>query len=644
MNRYPLWKYLIMIVAVVIGFFYTVPNIFPQVPAVQVSTNKTAVSLDAALLARVAKTLKTAGVAIASSELDPANGVHVRFAKGDSDSQVKAKELLLKDLNNGVADGTGNYIIALTSESTTPHWMQNLNAKPMALGLDLRGGVHFLMQVDMKGALDRAADRNASDIRSLMREKKIQYGGVDKSGETIAVKFSDPVQREKASREIGDSNKDLLIKEDGAAQDLRLVITLKEEAKKKLADSAIEQNQKVLGNRINALGLTEPIIQRQGADRIVIQVPGASDPARLKDVIGRTGTLELRMVEADNSKNSAALQAAQNGNVPYGTELMNDRDGGQILVKKQYVITGERINGAEPAFDGQSNQPIVRVSTDGQGARVLRDVTGQNIGNRMAIVLIEKGKPEVITAPVIQGELGSNFQISGRMTTRETSDIALLIRSGSIAAPMEIIEERSVGPSLGAENIERGFNSVMWGFVALAAFICVYYMVMGLISTLALSVNLLLLIAILSMLQATLTLPGIAAIALTLGMAIDANVLINERIREELRRGLKPQEAISAGFDHAWATILDSNITTLIAGLALFMFGSGPVKGFAVVHCLGILTSMFSAVFFSRGIVNLVYGTKKKLEKISIGTVWRPDSVVTSPPDAATDVVAADSK
>ena len=645
MNRYPLWKYLIMIVAVVIGLFYTVPNIFPQVPAVQVSTNKTAVRLDAPLLDRVEKTLKAAGVAITSSELDPVNGVHVRFAKGDSDSQVKAKELLLKDLNNGVADGTGNYIIALTSESTTPHWMQNLNGKPMALGLDLRGGVHFLMQVDMKGALDRAADRNAADIRSLMREKKIQYGGVDKSGETIAVKFSDPVQREKASREISDSNKDLLIKEDGAAQDLRLIITLKEEAKKKLADSAIEQNQKVLGNRINALGLTEPIIQRQGTDRIVIQVPGASDPARLKDVIGRTGTLELRMVEADSQKNSAALQAAQNGNVPYGTELMNDRDGGQILVKKQYVITGERINGAEPAFDGQSNQPIVRVSTDGQGARVLREVTGQNIGNRMAIVLIEKGKPEVITAPVIQGELGSNFQISGRMTTRETSDIALLIRSGSIAAPMEIIEERTVGPSLGAENIERGFNSVMWGFVALAAFICVYYMVMGLISTLALSVNLLLLIAILSMLQATLTLPGIAAIALTLGMAIDANVLINERIREELRGGAKPQEAIAAGFDRAWATILDSNITTLIAGLALFMFGSGPVKGFAVVHCLGILTSMFSAVFFSRGIVNLVYGAKKKLEKISIGTVWRPSSVVTSNDGAAaTDVVAGDAK
>lgn len=340
----------------------------------------------------------------------------------------------------------------------------------------------------------------------------------------------------------------------------------------------------MLGNRINALGLTEPIIQKQGADRIVIQVPGASDPARLKDVIGRTGTLELRMVEADAGKNSASLQAAQNGNVPFGTELMNDRDGGQIVVKKQYVITGERINGAEPAFDGQNNQPIVRVSTDGQGARVLRDITSQNIGNRMAIILIEKGKPEVITAPVIQGELGSNFQISGRMTTRETSDIALLIRSGSIAAPMEIIEERTVGPSLGAENIERGFNSVTWGFVALAAFICVYYAVMGLISTLALSVNLLLLIAILSMLQATLTLPGIAAIALTLGMAIDANVLINERIREELRRGLKPQEAISAGFEHAWATIADSNITTLIAGLALFT--SAPARSRDLPWCI----------------------------------------------------------
>jgi preprotein translocase subunit SecD len=630
MNRYPLWKYAIMIVAMAIGLLYTVPNFFPQVPAVQVSTNKPNVKLDNALLGRVESTLKTAGVPVGYSALDP-TGVHIRFQGGDTVTQLKARDALLKELNQGVADGTGSYIIALTNESTVPKWMQSMNALPMFLGLDLRGGVHFLMQVDMKGALDRAADRNMQDIRSLLREKRVSYGGVSKSGETLVVQFSDAAERDKAQVAITTSNTDLLLREEGSGGDLRLVVTLKEEAKKKLADAAIEQNQKVLNNRINALGLTEPIIQRQGVDRIVIQVPGASDPARLKDVIGRTGTLEFRHVEAHGGKNASQLEAAKNGSVPFGLELLTDRQGEQILVRKQPIITGERISSAEPAFDGQNNQPIVRVSTDGQGARILREHTSQNIKERMAIVLIEKGKAEVITAPTTQSELGAQFQISGNMTTRETSDIALLIRSGSIAAPMEIVEERTVGPSLGAENIERGFDSVKWGFAALAAFIVVYYMVMGLISAIALAVNLLLLVAILSMLQATLTLPGIAAIALTLGMAIDANVLIMERIREELRAGAKPQEAISAGFDRAWATILDSNITTLIAGIALFAFGSGPVKGFAVVHCLGILTSMFSAVFFARGIVNLVYGARKKLEKISIGTVWRPDEVVTKP-------------
>jgi preprotein translocase subunit SecD len=630
MNRYPLWKYAIMIVAVTIGLLYTVPNFFPQVPAVQVSTNKAAVKLDTALLGRVESTLKTAGLSVTSSALD-ASGVHVRFAGGDTVTQLKAKEALVKELNAGVADGTGNYIVALTNESTVPKWMQSMNALPMFLGLDLRGGVHFLMQVDMKKAVDRAAERNMSDIRSLLREKKVSYNGIDRSGQTLAIRFADAAERNKAQEAIATANADLLSREEGTGTDLRLVLTLKEEAKRKLADSAIEQNQKVLNNRINALGLTEPIIQRQGVDRIVIQVPGASDPARLKDVIGRTGTLEFRHVEAHVGKNASMLDAAKNGNVPFGLELLTDRSGEQILVKKQPIITGERISSAEPAFDGQNNQPIVRVSTDSQGARVLRDHTSQNIKERMAIVLIEKEKAEVITAPTTQSELGAQFQISGNMTTRETSDIALLIRSGSIAAPMEIIEERTVGPSLGAENIDRGFNSVKWGFVALSIFIVLYYMVMGLISALALAMNILLLVAILSMLQATLTLPGIAAIALTLGMAIDANVLINERIREELRNGTKPQEAIAAGFDRAWATILDSNITTLIAGIALFAFGTGPVKGFAVVHCLGILTSMFSAVFFARGIVNLVYGARKKLDKISIGTVWRPGSVVTQP-------------
>jgi preprotein translocase subunit SecD len=634
MNRYPLWKYAIMAVAFAIGLLYTVPNFFPQVPAVQVSTSKPGVKIDNALLGRVESLLKDKQITPPYFALEN-EAVHLRFLAGETGKQKAAKEALIASLNGGKDDGTGNYVVALTSESTTPKWMDSINAKPMFLGLDLRGGVHFLMQVDMKKAVDRAAERNMSDIRSLLREKKVSYSGVTKTGDTLVVRFSDAAEREKASRAISENNADLNVKEEGVGGELQLVVTLKEQSKTKIADAAIEQNQKVLNNRINALGLTEPIIQRQGVDRIVIQVPGAEDPGRIKEIIGRTGTLEFRHVEAHGGKNVAMVEAAKNGNVPFGLELLADRQGEQILVRKQAIITGERISSAEPAFDSQNNQPIVRVSTDSQGARILREHTSQNIKERMAIVLIEKDKTEVITAPTTQSELGAQFQISGSMTVRETSDIALLIRSGAIAAPMEIIEERTVGPSLGAENIERGFNSVKWGFVALAAFIVVYYMVMGLISAFALAVNLLLLVAILSMLQATLTLPGIAAIALTLGMAIDANVLINERIREELRAGAKPQDAISAGFDRAWATILDSNITTLIAGIALFAFGSGPVKGFAVVHCLGILTSMFSAVFFARGIVNFVYGARKKLEKISIGTIWRPDSVVTQP--VATD-------
>jgi preprotein translocase subunit SecD len=630
MNRYPLWKYAIMIAALAIGLLYTIPNFFPQVPAVQVSTSKPGVKIDTALLGRVESLLKDKQITPSYFALE-GEAVHLRFPAGETVAQKDAKNALIASLNGGKDDGTGSYVVALTSEPTTPKWMHDVNAKPMFLGLDLRGGVHFLMQVDMKKAVDRAAERNMSDIRSLLREKKVSYGGVSKTGETLVVRFSDSAERDKASQAITTNNADLLLKEEGVGGDLQLVVTLKEQSKVKIADAAIEQNQKVLNNRINALGLTEPIIQRQGVDRIVIQVPGAEDPGRIKEIIGRTGTLEFRHVEAHGGKNVAMVEAAKNGNVPFGLELLSDRQGEQILVRKQAIITGERISSAEPAFDGQTNQPIVRVSTDSQGARVLRDHTSQNIKERMAIVLIEKDKTEVITAPTTQSELGAQFQISGSMTVRETSDIALLIRSGAIAAPMEIIEERTVGPSLGAENIDRGFSSVKWGFVALAAFIVVYYMVMGLISAFALAVNLLLLVAILSMLQATLTLPGIAAIALTLGMAIDANVLIMERIREELRGGAKPQEAISVGFDRAWATILDSNITTLVAGIALFAFGTGPIKGFAVVHCLGILTSMFSAVFFARGIVNLVYGARKKLEKISIGTIWRPDSVVTKP-------------
>ncbi|MES2583851.1 MAG: protein translocase subunit SecD, partial [Pseudomonadota bacterium] len=367
----------------------------------------------------------------------------------------------------------------------------------------------------------------------------------------------------------------------------------------------------------------EPVIQQQGLDRIVVQLPGVQDVARAKDLIGRTATLELRMV--DDSTDGRAAQTGA-GAVPFGSERFLERNGTPVIVKKQVIIAGDNLTDAQPGFDSQTQEPKVDLTVDAKGGRIMRDVSRENLKKRMAIVLFEKGKGEVLTAPVIQGELGNRFQITGTMTVVEANDLALLLRAGSLAAPMEIIEERTIGPSLGADNIKKGFNSVTWGFAAVAVFMCIYYMLFGVISSVALAFNLLLLVAVLSMLQATLTLPGMAAMALVLGMAIDANVLINERVREELRGGASPQAAIHAGYDRAWATIIDSNVTTLIAGLALLAFGSGPVRGFAVVHCLGILTSMFSGVFFSRGVVNLWYGRQKKLKNVSIGTVWRPDS------------------
>jgi preprotein translocase subunit SecD len=462
-------------------------------------------------------------------------------------------------------------------------------------------------------------------VRTLLRDKKVPYAGASREGASTVIRFRSDADRDAGKKEMNEANADIAIANGADQGDLRtLVVTLKPEAVKTIQDKAVEQNMLVLRNRVNALGVAEPIIQRQGADRIVVQLPGVQDPAEAKRVLGRTATLELRPVNED----AGALEAAKAGNVPFGSELFDERTGEQVLVRKQVILTGDRITGADPAFESQSNQPIIRVQTDSAGGRILRDYTRENIKKRMAILLSEGKKSEVLLAPVIQDELSSNFQISGRMTTRETNELSLLIRAGSLAAPMEIAEERTVGPSLGKENIEAGFKSVTYGLLALSAFICVYYMVVGMISTLALLVNLALLVAVLSMMQLTLTLPGIAAIALTLGMAIDSNVLINERIREELRAGARPQEAINIGFEKAWGTILDSNVTTLIAGIALLLFGSGPVRGFAVVHCLGILTSMFSAVFFARGIVNWVYGARKKLDKISIGQIWKPGTVL----------------
>ena len=534
---------------------------------------------------------------------------------------MKAKDVIAAKLGD-------SYIVALNLLSSSPQWLTSIGALPMYLGLDLRGGVHFLLQVDMKAALDKAGDRYTTDIRSLMRNEKIQYGGIARDGGNVVIRFKDAAERNRARNVIEKNYPDLALRDgDGTTGDLLLVAGLKPEAQKRIQEGAVQQNIQILRNRVNELGVAEPIIQQQGADRVVVQLPGVQDTARAKDILGRTASLEIRMVNEDQG----AFEAALAGNVPFGSDLFVERGGNKVLVKRQVVLTGDRINDAQPGFDQRSNEPAVHVNLDGSGARIFKELTRDNVGKRMAIVLVERGKAEVITAPVIREEIGGGrVQISGRMTTREANDVALLMRAGALAAPLEIIEERTVGPSLGQENIDKGFNSVKYGFIVLAIFMCVYYMLMGVISTIALSFNLLLLVAILSMLQATLTLPGIAAIALALGMAIDSNVLINERIREELRWGATPHAALQAGYERAWGTILDSNVTTLIAGIALLIFGSGPVRGFAVVHCLGILTSMFSAVFVSRGIVALIYGNRKKLDKISIGQVWRPD-VATMP-------------
>jgi preprotein translocase subunit SecD len=618
MNRYPIWKYLVIVVVLVVATLYTIPNFFPEVPAVQVSTNKSNIRIDDSTVKTIDSALKADNVPHKDITLDP-TGVKVRF--DDADAQLKGKESITRRLNPDPK--TASYIVALNLISSSPAWLSSIGALPMYLGLDLRGGVYFMLQVDMKAALDKAADRYITDLRTLLRDKNIRYAGVGREGQDVVLRFRDEAERRKAEGEIVTSafNTDLVLRSvDAGPSDLRLVASVKQEAQRRIQTGAVLQNITILRNRVNELGVAEPIIQQQGIDRVVVQLPGVQDTARAKDILGRTATLEIRMVNED----PGALEQAMSGNVPFGSDLYTERNGKPELVRRQVVLTGDRITDAQSSFDSRTNEPIVSVSVDGQGARVLRDITRENIGKGMAILLTEKGRTELLLAPKIRDELSNRFQITGRFTTRETNDIALLMRAGALAAPMEIIEERTVGPSLGKDNIQKGFNSTLYGFIALALFICVYYQLMGVVSAIALAINLMLLVALLSMLQATLTLPGMAAIALTLGMAIDANVLINERIREELRKGSKPQEAISEGYARAFGTILDSNVTTLIAGIALLLFGSGPIRGFAVVHCLGIITSMFSAVFVSRGIVNLIYGGKKRLEKISIGQIWRP--------------------
>ncbi len=619
MNRYPVWIYTLVAIVLVVAALYAVPNLFGEAPAVQVSSARATIKVDGALQGKIEDTLKSAGISTTGIFLDP-NSIKIRLA--DTDTQGKAKDAieraLVPDVNNP------SYTVAFNLLSNSPGWLTSIRALPMYLGLDLRGGVHFLMQVDMRAALTKRLEALAGDIRTQMRDKNIRHAGISREPSGIVIRFRDADTRTKGRKLVEDQIPDLLLVDGGSGEDLLLTATLKPEAQKRTQEFALKQNIQTLNNRINELGVAEPVIQQQGADRVVVQLPGVQDPTKAKSILGRTATLEIRMVDEDNM-NAATLANARNGQVPFGTEFYVERNGQPIIVRKQVVLTGDRLTDAQPGFDNQSQEPAVHLTLDATGARIFKDVTRENVNKRMAILLIEKGRGEVVTAPVIRGEIGGGrVQISGRMTTQEANDTALLLRAGALAAPMEIVEERTIGPSLGAENIQKGFNSTLYGFAAIAAFMVFYYMLFGVFSAIALSSNLLFLIALLSLLQATLTLPGIAAIALTLGMAIDANVLINERIREELRGGSTPQAAISAGYERAFGTIIDSNITSLIAGLALLLFGSGPVRGFAVVHCLGIMTSIFSSVVVSRCMVNLAYGGRKKLAGVAIGnTSWK---------------------
>jgi preprotein translocase subunit SecD len=613
MNRYPMWKNIFIAIVILIGFIYTIPNFFGESPAVQITPAKSSTKLDPALLGQVEEIFKKENIAFDGIYLD-ARGVKARFR--NTDTQIKAKDILQANLGS-------DYTVALNLLSRSPDWLRSLGAKPMYLGLDLRGGVHFLLQVDMKAALDKAAERFIGDFRTALRKERISYAGVTREGQSVQIRFTDAAQLEKAKKVLSREYPNLTLNDGISGEYKVLTASLNAVEQKRIQDFALKQNIQTLHNRINELGVAEPIIQQQGVDRVVVQLPGVQDTAKAKEILGRTATLEIRLVDEEKS-DPLTLENAEKGQAPVGDEVFKDREGRAILVKKNVVLTGDYITDAGPGINGQTGQSVVNVTLDGRGARVFQQVTRENVGKRMAILLIEKGNTEVVTAPVINEEIGGGrVQISGMANTQEATDISLLLRAGALAAPMDIIEERTVGPSMGQDNINRGVHSTLWGFAAIAVMMMIYYMAFGAVSVVALAINLLLLVALLSMLQATLTLPGLAAIALALGMAIDANVLINERVREEMRNGNTPQASIHAGYDRAFDTILDSNITTMIAGLALFLFGTGPIKGFAVVHVLGILTSMFSAVVISRAIVNALYGYRRKLTKVSIGQIYK---------------------
>ena len=617
MQRYPVWRFVVIALAVLFGLIYTLPNLYGEVPAVQISSLKNTVKVDEALEERALAALKRAGVEDLGALRD-AVSVKIRFP--NTDTQIQAKDVLEKALNPDPADPT--YISALNLLPNTPNWLLSLHALPMYLGLDLRGGVHFLLQVDTASAMTKRSEQAVAEIRTVLRDRDVRHAGIERNGNVVEVKFRDNETRQRARDVLIAGLPDFQFADAGSGDTLTLTARLNETALRTYLDSSLQQNITTLSNRINELGVAEPVIQRQGQDRIVVQLPGVQDTTRAKDILGRTATLEARLVDTTAEAQRALTDQ---GPVPFGSELFRQGRGAPVVLKRQAIFTGEQLTGAAATFD-EHQQPAVAVNLNDAGGRQLREVSRANIKKPMAVVLFEKGRGEVLTVATIQSELGSRFQITGMGSAQNSNDLSLLLRAGALAAPMEIIEERTIGPSLGADNISKGFHSVLWGFLAIAAFMCVYYTLFGVISTMALAINLLLLIALLSLLQLTLTLPGIAAIALTLGLAIDANVLINERIREELRAGNTAIVALKNGYDRAWATILDSNITTLIAGVALLAFGTGPIKGFAVVHCLGILTSMFSAVFVSRGLVALLYSRNKRLTKLHVGQIWKPDT------------------
>lgn len=606
MNRYPAWKYLLIVVAILLGLIYTIPNFYGESPAVQISSLRSAIKIDLDTQKSIEALLAKERIEIRGLTLE---GGSLKVKLNKQEDQLPAKELIQKTLGDG-------YVVALNLLSDTPKWLSSLGAHPMALGLDLRGGVHFLLELDMQAAVNKAFERIAGDARRELKDKKIRYGSIKRVGQSIEVQLRDAETSKEARRVIEKALPNLVVTQSTSGDVYRINLSMKQEESQRIMGDAVKQNVAALHNRINELGVAEPVIQQQGLDRIVVQLPGVQDTAKAKDIIGRTATLEVRLVEDDQAK----LAEAINGRVPAGYELMEElraEGNSKILVRKEVELTGENINDAQTGF-AENNEAAVHIRLDSAGASIFRQVSRDNIGKRLAMILVEKGKGQVVTAPVIRSELGGQFQISGAMNPAESNDIALLLRAGSLAAPMNIVEERTIGPSLGKENIEKGKRSTIYGFAAIALFMLIYYRVFGITATFALGVNLVLLLALLSILGVTLTLPGIAAIALTLGMAIDSNVLINERIREELHNGMSPQAAINAGYEHAWATILDSNITTLIAGLALLIFGSGAIRGFAWVHCLGILTSMFSAVLVSRGLVNLIYGYRRRLQTLAV--------------------------